>query len=75
MYSHGHMLTDDFQFMKQKCYFLRGVAEFRHAFTPLSSYSIITILQGFQKGYTYYFVLSQRAQKIPAKVQMKSPIY
>ena len=45
------MLTDDFQFMKQKCYFLRGVAECRHAATPLSSYSINTTLQGFQMRY------------------------
>ena len=50
-YSRGHMLTDDFQFMKQKCYFLRGVAECRHAATPLSSYSINTTLQGFQMRY------------------------
>ena len=50
-YSRGHMLTDDFQFMKQKCYFLRGVAECRHAATPMSSYSINTTLQGFQKRY------------------------
>ena len=38
-------------FMKQKCYFQRGVAECRHAATPLSSYSINTTLQGFQKRY------------------------
>ena len=50
-YSRGHMLTDDFQFMKQKCYFLRGVAECRHAATPLSSYSINTTLQGFRMRY------------------------
>ena len=37
--------------MKQNCYFQRGVAECRHAATPLSSYSINTTLQGFQKRY------------------------
>ena len=37
--------------MKPKCYFQRGVAERRHAATPLSSYSINTTLQGFQKRY------------------------
>ena len=37
--------------MKQKCYFPRGVAECRHAATPLSSYSINTTHQGFQKRY------------------------
>ena len=37
--------------MKQNCYFQRGVAECRHATTPLSSYCINTTLQGFQKRY------------------------
>ena len=37
--------------MKQKYYFLRVMAECRHAATSLSSYSIDTTLQGFQKRY------------------------
>ena len=37
--------------MKQNCYFQRGVAECRHAATPLSFYSNNTRLQGFQKRY------------------------
>ena len=44
-------------FMKQKCYFPRGVAECRHAATPLSSYSINTTQQGFQKRYITLFYL------------------
>ena len=40
-----------FCLMKQNCYFQRGVVEFRHAATPLSSYSINTTHQGFQKRY------------------------
>ena len=72
LYSRGHMLTDDFQFMKQKCYFLRGVAECRHAVTPLSSYSIITTLQGFQKRYItllYLKGLKRYQQKCKWKVR------
>ena len=70
--SRGHMLTDNFQFMKQKCYFLRGVAECRHAVTPLSSYSIITTLQGFQKRYItllYLKGLKRYQQKCKWKVR------
>ena len=44
-------------FMKQKCYFQRGVAECRHAATPLSSYNINTTYQGFQKRYITLFYL------------------
>ena len=51
MYSRGRLLTYVCHFMKQKCYFQRGLAECRHAPTPLSSYSISTMLQGFQKRY------------------------
>ena len=43
--------------MKQNCYFQRGVAECRHAATPLSSYNINTTLQGFQKRYSTLFYL------------------
>ena len=50
-YSYQRLLTFVCHFMKQKCYFQRGVAECRHAATPLSSYSINTTLQGFQKRY------------------------
>ena len=50
-YSRGPSLTYDCHFMKQKCYFQRGVAECKHATTPLSSYSINTTHQGFQKRY------------------------
>ena len=45
------MLTFICHFMKQKCYFQRGVAECRHAATHLSSYSINTTHQCFQKRY------------------------
>ena len=51
-----------------------SVAQQRAETTPLSSYSINTTLQGFQKS-VYNFVVCQGAQKLPAKVQMKSLIY
>ena len=57
------MITDDFQFMKQKYYFLRGMAECRHVATPLSSYSINTTLQGFQKRY----ITLLRGSKVTSK--------
>ena len=50
-YSCGRLLTYVCHFMKQKCYFQRGLAECRHAPTPLSSHSINTTLQGFQMRY------------------------
>ena len=50
-YSSRKWMLVVFCFMKQNCYFLRGVAECRHASTPLSSYCINTTLQGFQMRY------------------------
>ena len=37
--------------MKQNCHFQRGLAECKHKATPLSSYSINTTLESFQKRY------------------------
>ena len=53
--------------MKQKCYFQRGVAECRHAATPLSSYSINTTHQGFQKRYITLFYLKGLKSYQPSK--------
>ena len=53
--------------MKQNCYFQRGVAECRHAATPLSSYSINTTLQGFQKRYSTLFYLNGLKSYQPSK--------
>ena len=50
-YSYQRLLTFVCHFMKQNCYFQRGVAECKQAATPLNSYSINTTLQGFQKRY------------------------
>ena len=58
--------------MKQNCYFQRGVAECRHAATPLSSYSINTTHQGFQKRYItllYLKGLKSYQQKCKWKVR------
>ena len=66
------MLTFVCHFMKQKFYFQRGVAECRHAATPLSSYSINTTLQGFQKRYLtllYLKGLKRYQQKCKWKVR------
>ena len=55
-----------------KLLFLRGVAECRHAARPLSSYSINTTHQGFQKRYLTLLYLKglKRYQQ-----KCKSPIY
>ena len=55
------------RFMKQKCYFQRGVAECRHAATPLSSYSNNTTLQGFQKRYITLLYLKGIKSYQPSK--------
>ena len=57
-----------------KLYKEKNVAECRRAATPLSSYSTLYNTSGLSKE-VYYFVVSQGAQKLPAKVQMKSLIY
>ena len=54
-------------FMKQKCYFQRGMSECRHAATPLSSYSINTTHQGFQKRYITLFYLKGLKSYQPSK--------
>ena len=53
--------------MKQNCYFQRGVAECRHAATPLSSYSINTTHQGFQKRYITLLYLKGLKSYQPSK--------
>ena len=53
--------------MKQNCYFLRGVAECRHAATPLSSYCINTTHQGFQKRYITLLYLKGLKSYQPSK--------
>ena len=53
--------------MKQNCYFHRGVAECRHASTPLSSYCINTTHQGFQKRYITLFYLKGLKSYQPSK--------
>ena len=55
--------------MKQNCYFQRGVAECRHAATPLSSYSINTTHQGFQKRYITLFYLKGLKSYQPSKLK------
>ena len=58
--------------MKQNCYFQRNVAECRHVATPLSSYSINTTHQGFQKRYLtmlYLKRLKRYQQKCKWKVR------
>ena len=52
-----------------------GVAQQRAATTPLSSYSINTTLQGFQKRYITLLYVKGLKSYLPAKVQMESPIY
>ena len=53
--------------MKQNCYFQRVMAECRHAATPLSSYSINTTHQGFQKRYITLFYLKGLKSYQPSK--------
>ena len=58
--------------MKQNCHFQRSMAQCKHATTPLSSYSINTTLQGFQKRYItllYLKGLKRYQQKCKWKVR------
>ena len=67
--------------MKQKYYFLRVMAECRHAATPLSSYSIDTTLQGFQKRYITLLYLKglksyqEKCKNFDIKVDPFSPVF
>ena len=67
LYSSRKWMLVVFCFMKQNCYFLRGVAECRHASTPLSSYSINTTHQGFQKRYITLLYLKGLKSYQPSK--------
>ena len=53
--------------MKQNCHFQRGLAECKHAATPLSSYSINTTHQGFQKRYMALLYLKGLKSYQPSK--------
>ena len=66
-YSYQRLLTFVCHFMKQKCYFQRGLAECKQAATPLTSYSIITTLQGFQKRYITLLYLKGLKSYQPSK--------
>ena len=76
-YNQEHNSTYDFCFMKQNCHFQRCMAQCKHTTMPLSSYSINTTHQGFQKRYITLFYLKGLKSYQPSslKVQMKSPIY
>ena len=72
IYSSRKWMLVVFCFMKQNCYFQRGVAECRHAATPLTSYRINTTHQGFQKRYItllYLKGLKSYQQKYKWKVR------
>ena len=77
VYSRVHNSTYLFCFMKQNCHFQRSMAQCKHATTPLSSYSINTTHQGFQKRYiTLLYVkgLKSYQQKCKWKVRF-TPFY
>ena len=67
IYSSRKWMLVVFCFMKQNCYILRGVAECRHAATPLSSYSINNTHQGFQKRYITLLYLKGLKSYQPSK--------
>ena len=49
-----------------------SIAQYKNVDTPLRTKGIDTTHQHFQMRYTYNFVLAQGAQKLSAKVEMKS---
>ena len=51
IYSKERMKPHACLFMKQKCHFVRGLAQHKHATPPLSFSGIITTLLGFPKRY------------------------
>ena len=63
----NRLLTFVCHFMKHKCYFQRGVAECKQATTPLSSYSINTTQQGFQKSHNTLLYLKGLKSYQPSK--------
>ena len=71
------MLTFVCHFIKQKCYIQRGEAECKQAATPLSSYSINTTLQGFQKRYITLLYLKGLKSYQPSKFKCLhfTPLY
>ena len=66
-YSQEHNSTYDFCFMKQNCHFQRCIAQCKHTTMPLSSYSINTTHQGFQKRYITLFYLKGLKSYQPSK--------